>query len=110
MSTAVGRVDRAASKGLSGIDAGGFPMSMRALIEERLSAALTPERLIVIDESAAHAGHAGHRAGGESHFRIRIISAAFGGRSRVDRHRLVNEALREAFAAGVHALAIEAAA
>lgn len=85
-------------------------MSMRSLIEARLTAALQPERLLVFDESAAHAGHAGHRPGGESHFRVRVVSAAFGGRSRVERHRLVNEALREAFAAGVHALAIEAAA
>ncbi|MDQ0467946.1 BolA family protein [Labrys wisconsinensis] len=85
-------------------------MSMRSLIEARLTAALQPERLLVFDESAAHAGHAGYRPGGESHFRVRVVSAAFGGRSRVERHRLVNEALREAFAAGVHALAIEAAA
>lgn len=85
-------------------------MSMRSLIETRLTAALQPERLLVLDESAAHAGHAGHRPGGESHFRVRVVAAAFAGRSRVERHRLVNEALREAFAGGVHALAIEAAA
>jgi BolA protein len=85
-------------------------MSMRSLIEARLGAVLLPDRLVVLDESAAHAGHAGHRPGGESHFRVRIVSSAFEGRSRVDRHRLVNEALREAFAGGVHALAIEAAA
>ena len=85
-------------------------MSMRTLIERNLDEALAPERLVVLDESAAHAGHAGHREGGESHFRIRIVSAAFAGMSRIDRHRSVNAALRPAFEAGVHALAIEAAA
>jgi BolA family transcriptional regulator, general stress-responsive regulator len=85
-------------------------MSMKRLIETTLTAALQPERLAVIDESAAHAGHAGHREGGESHFRVRVVSAAFAGRSRIERHRAVNTALAPAFAAGVHALAIEAAA
>jgi BolA protein len=85
-------------------------MTIKTLIETSLTEALAPERLIVIDESAAHAGHAGHRAGGESHFRVRIVSPAFAGASRVERHRRVNTALASAFAAGVHALAIEAAA
>ncbi|MDQ0396485.1 BolA family protein [Labrys monachus] len=84
--------------------------AIRDLIEASLHAALRPERLAVLDESADHAGHAGHRDGGESHFRVRIVSAAFTGRSRVDRHRMVNEALAPAFARGVHALAIEASA
>jgi len=74
------------------------PAPVRDLIETSLRAALQPERLIVLDESAAHAGHAGHREGGESHFRVRIVSAAFAGRSRVERHRMVNDALRAAFA------------
>ena len=85
-------------------------MSMHDLIHQSLDQALAPERLIVLDESAAHAGHAGHREGGESHFRVRIVSQVFAGRSRVERHRLINEALRQAFAKGVHALAIEASA
>jgi BolA protein len=85
-------------------------VSIRQLIEQRLRDALAPEHLIIIDESAAHAGHAGHREGGESHFRIRIVSPAFAGRSRVERHRAVNAALEEAFRRGLHALAIEAAA
>jgi len=83
---------------------------LRTLIESRLRAGLNPERLEVIDESAAHAGHAGHRAGGESHFRVRIVADTFAGRSRVERHRRIHEVLSEAFAQGVHALAIEAAA
>src|SRR5256885_11286334 len=61
-----------------------LPMSIRSLIEMRLNAALHPDRLVVLDESAAHAGHAGHRPGGESHFRVRVVSPAFAGRSRVD--------------------------
>jgi BolA protein len=85
-------------------------MSIHELIERSLKQALVPERLIVLDESADHAGHAGHRAGGESHFRVRIVSQAFAGRSRVERHRLVNDTLKPAFAQGVHALAIEASA
>lgn len=84
--------------------------SIQDLIETSLEAALAPERLVVLDESSAHAGHAGYREGGESHFRVRIISPHFSGRSRVERHRLVNEALKPAFARGVHALAIEASA
>jgi BolA protein len=85
-------------------------MSIRELIEKSLKDVLSPDRLLVIDESAAHAGHAGHREGGESHFRIRILSPAFVGLSRVERHRRVNAALKPAFDRGVHALAIEAAA
>src|SRR5262245_48795536 len=86
------------------------PASMKALIEERLTKAFAPERLLVLDESAAHAGHAGYREGGESHFRVRIVSAAFAGLGRLDRHRRVTAPLAPAFARGVHALAIEAAA
>ena len=81
--------------------------SIHALIETRLHEAFAPERLAVLDESAAHAGHSGS---GESHFRVRIVSASFTGRSRVDRHRMINEALKPAFEKGVHALAIEASA
>jgi len=85
-------------------------MSVREMIEDRLNQVLKPERLMVLDESAAHAGHAGHREGGESHFRVRIVAGSFRGMGRLDRHRAVNAALAEAFAQGVHALAIEAAA
>jgi BolA family transcriptional regulator, general stress-responsive regulator len=84
--------------------------SIHALIETALRQAFAPERLAVLDESAAHAGHAGHSGHGESHFRVRIVSPHFAGRSRIDRHRLVNEALKPAFERGVHALAIEASA
>lgn len=71
-------------------------------------AALSPARLAVIDDSAAHAGHAGHDARGESHFTVEIESAAFDGLSRIARQRLVNAALAELLADRVHALVIRA--
>ncbi len=83
---------------------------MKTLIETRLAEAFAPSRLSVVDESHLHAGHAGWREGGETHFRIEVVSDAFAGKSRVERHRLVNAALAEAFARGLHALAIKAEA
>lgn len=81
-----------------------------AEIEKRLRAALSPERLAVIDDSAKHAGHAGHDARGESHFTVEISAAAFAGQSRVARQRLVNAALADLLRDRVHALAIKARA
>ncbi|MDW5444444.1 BolA family protein [Polaromonas sp. SM01] len=79
-----------------------------ARIEEQLRARLSPTHLEVIDESAAHAGHAGANAQGfGSHFRVRIASPAFAGKSRVARHRLVYDALQNFIDEGLHALAIE---
>lgn len=75
-----------------------------------LQAALQPAHLVVTDESEQHRGHGGWREGGETHFRIDIVSEAFTGKSRLERHRLVNEALKEAFDQGLHALAIRAKA
>ena len=77
-----------------------------AEIEWRLHAALSPERLAVIDDSAAHRGHAGHDPRGESHFTVEITADAFAGKSRVARHRLVNAALAELLRDRVHALAV----
>jgi BolA protein len=93
-------------------------MSIQSSIEKKLSAALAPERLVVINESHLHAGHhhvdGGHDAifdgTGETHFRIRIVSPVFAGMSRVERHRRVNELLAAELKAGLHALAIETAA
>lgn len=79
-------------------------------IESRLRSALSPVALSVIDDSAKHQGHAGHDERGESHFTVQIISAAFEGRSRVDRQRMVNAALADLLAERVHALAIQARA
>ncbi|HVW56298.1 MAG TPA: BolA family protein [Rhizobiaceae bacterium] len=93
-------------------------MSIQSSIENKLKAALAPERLEIINESHLHAGHhhvdGGHEAifdgTGETHFRIRIVSPAFAGMSRVERHRRVNELLASELKAGLHALAIEPAA
>lgn len=77
-------------------------------IEAALRAAFAPTRLEVIDESAAHAGHAGANGLGRgTHFRVRIAAPALTGLPRVAAHRLVYDALQPAFAAGLHALAIE---
>ncbi len=83
-------------------------MTMKQTITERLHQAFTPARLDVVDESHLHEGHAGHREGGETHFRVHIVADAFAGKSRIDRHRLVNTALAAELAGGVHALAIKA--
>ncbi len=79
-------------------------MQVRAAIERKLTQALTPQHLDVIDDSGQHVGHAGHKPGGETHFRIRVVSAAFAGKSRVERHRIVNALLAEELAGPVHAL------
>ena len=79
-----------------------------AELEKQLVATLHPTQLEVLDESAAHAGHSGANAEGfGTHFRIRIASPAFAGKSRVARHRLVYDALQNFIAQGLHALAIE---
>jgi len=79
-------------------------------IEARLSAALAPSHLAVIDDSEKHRGHAGHDSRGESHFTVEVVSAAFAGKTRVARQRLVNAALADLLAERVHALAIKARA
>jgi BolA protein len=79
-------------------------------ITEKLHAAFAPESLRVEDESHRHEGHAGHRPGGETHYRLYIVSEAFRGKSRLERHRMINAALAGELAGGVHALAIHAAA
>lgn len=76
----------------------------------RLTTALSPSRLEVINESAQHAGHMGDDGSGESHFRVVVESAAFAGLSRVARQRLVNQALAGLLREKVHALAIRATA
>jgi BolA protein len=77
-------------------------------IHARLKERLNPTALEVLDESAAHAGHAGASATGEgSHIRVRIASPMFTGISRVQRHRLVYDALQDFIDQGLHALAIE---
>ncbi|MFC7054316.1 BolA family protein [Hansschlegelia quercus] len=85
-------------------------MSVRDRIEQTLAEALAPERLEIVDESHLHAGHAGARPEGETHFRVRVVSAAFSGMSRIDRHRRVNALLASELAGPIHALAIDARA
>ncbi|RXH23117.1 MULTISPECIES: BolA family protein [Bradyrhizobium] len=85
-------------------------MAMRDTISNKLQEAFTPENLQVVDESHLHEGHAGHRPGGETHFRVYIVSDAFKGKSRVERHRMINSALTAELAGRVHALAIQAKA
>lgn len=86
-------------------------MSFRESIEAKLTEAFAPERLMVINESHLHAGHQESFDGsGETHMRVRIVSAAFAGMSRVARHRAINEVLKPELDAGLHALAVEPAA
>jgi BolA protein len=85
-------------------------MTMKDLITRALEERFGPTQLVVTDESHQHHGHAGWREGGETHFRLDIVSPAFEGKSRVERHRLVNETLAAAFERGLHALAIKARA
>ena len=85
-------------------------MTRKDHIAAALTEALRPIRLDIVDESDRHAGHAGARPGGETHYRLNIISPAFVGKSRVERHRMINALLAAEFASGLHALAIAAAA
>ncbi len=85
-------------------------MATRDLITNKLTKAFAPESLDIVDESHLHAGHAGHRPGGETHFRVTVVSEAFRGKSRVERHRMINATLAAELAGGVHALAIHASA
>ena len=81
-------------------------MAVADVIREKLTQALTPERLHIIDDSHKHAGHAGARPGGESHFTVEIVAAAFEGQNRVQRQRMVYGALEEELEGPVHALAL----
>jgi BolA family transcriptional regulator, general stress-responsive regulator len=85
-------------------------MDVRETIAEKLTNTFAPISLKVVDESHQHAGHAGHRPGGETHFRIYMVAEAFRGKSRLERHRMINATLADELQAGVHALAIHAAA
>ena len=84
-------------------------MSVCDIITEKLTEAFAPQSLKVVDESHQHEGHAGHQGGGETHFRVYIVSDAFRGKSRLERHRMINSTLAGELQSGVHALAIHAA-
>ena len=82
-------------------------MTRRERLIERLSASLAPTAIDVVDESHRHAGHAGARPGGETHYQVEIVSARFAGMSRVARHRLVHEIVHDEFENGLHALSLK---
>ncbi len=82
-------------------------MTMKDRIHEKLTTAFSPVGIEVIDESHQHVGHAGWREGGETHYRVRLVSAAFSGQGRVARQRAVNHCLADELAGTVHALAME---
>ena len=85
-------------------------MSTKDRITNKLREAFAPESLDVSDESHLHEGHAGHRPGGGTHFRVYIVSRAFEGKSRIERHRMINATLAGELEGNVHALAIRAQA
>ena len=89
----------------TGDDGAGGPV--QAAIRRKLSEALAPSRLDIVDDSARHAGHAGARPEGESHFTVEIVSARFAGLSRVARQRLVYGALADELRTDIHALALK---
>ena len=75
-------------------------------MRRKLTEALAPAHLAIVDESHRHAGHAGARPEGETHFRVEIVAAAFAGKSRLEQQRLVHQALAEELASRVHALSL----
>jgi BolA family transcriptional regulator, general stress-responsive regulator len=82
-------------------------VSVAETIREKLESALKPELLEVEDDSHRHKGHAGHRPGGETHFNVTIVAAAFKGRTRIERHRLVTAALADVMGNPIHALGLK---
>lgn len=83
-------------------------MTVAETIRRKLAAAFSCQHLDVVDQSQQHAGHAGANPGGESHFAIALVAPDFSGRSRLERHRLINAVLAEELAGPVHALSIRA--
>ena len=82
-------------------------MAVAEIITLKLKNAFAPQALELVDDSERHRGHGGYREGGESHFNLRMVSAAFAGQSRVQRQRAVNKVLAEELAGPVHALTME---
>ena len=76
-------------------------------IKSKLTRVLNPQRLDIVDESHLHAGHAGARPEGETHFRVEVVSRAFEGKSLIDRQRLVYQVLSEEMASRIHALTLK---
>ncbi len=82
-------------------------MSVTEEIREKLLAAFQPDQLLVEDDSEKHRGHAGYREGGESHFNVTVVTAKFGGLSRIARHRAVHDALGADLVGRIHALSLK---
>ena len=82
-------------------------MNIKDRMIAKLEAGLAPTTLEIEDESHRHAGHAGAREGGETHYRIKVASARFSGKGRIERHRMVYALLADEIAQGVHALALQ---
>lgn len=82
-------------------------MTITDRMNEKLTAALSPLRLLIVDDSHKHEGHSGWREGGQTHFRVEIVSPQFDGKSRVERQRLVYSLLAEELADTVHALQLK---
>lgn len=81
-------------------------MTVAETITRKLSEALAPSEIQVVDDSARHAGHAGARPGGETHFNVTLVAATFAGKSRLERQRLVHAILSDELAGPVHALSL----
>ncbi len=82
-------------------------MRVREAIESKIIAALNPEHLEIIDDSASHAGHAGASPEGESHFKVLVVAKAFEGQNRVQRQRMVFDAIAQEMASHIHALTLK---
>jgi BolA protein len=82
-------------------------MNTKDRMHAKLKSALEPTGLEIADESHLHAGHGGAREGGQTHYRIKVASARFAGKGRVERHRMVYALLADEIAGGVHALALQ---
>ena len=83
-------------------------MLVKDILTTKLVEAFAPDSVEVLDESHQHIGHAGHRPEGQTHYRIYIVSKAFSGKSRLERHRMINAAVADELKNGIHALAIHA--
>ncbi|MFO1242272.1 MAG: BolA family protein [Rickettsiales bacterium] len=83
---------------------------MEERLKNKLTAAFSPLSLTVINDSAKHLGHAGHDGSGESHFQVKIVADTFQGKRRVERHRMVYDALKHELSGGIHALQVDARA
>lgn len=83
-------------------------MTLEQTISDKLRTALNPSALTVLNESHLHAGHAGSPGTGESHFRVTIVTDVFAGKSRIERHRMINQVLATELSGRIHALSIDA--